>query len=295
MSEETAKADLRDYHRGYAADLKPDPRDNIYRVPLDYESRISEPDPETYLDRLARRRDGAVPISVVPDVDRRSINRIVLQTIIRAIRETREIEILYRSPRFEAARRYRILPHALLHDGFCWSVRCYIRPETSAGHWGELVLDRIEEVFPQSWAGEPALIGGDAEWQAIVELELVPNPDLDDVVRLLIEQWYSMKQGSKVVQLRQCMLAYFLKRYHLEEPITLKAPHQAPLRLGNRGMAMELLPAGMRVPLEETEVSAPKLMRRLRQLSPEATEQAILERALEHLLAEVTEEPSEQS
>lgn len=291
VSEETAKADLRDYRRGYAPDLKPDPRDNIYRVSLDYEFRISAPDPEIYLDRLARRGDGAVPISIVPDVDRRPIDRIVLQTVIRAIRETCEIELLYQSPRSEAARRYRIFPHALMHDGFRWSVRCYIRPETGAGHWGELVLDRIDEVFLQSWAAEPALIGGDAEWQAIVEIELVPNPDLDEAARLLIEQQYGMKEGIKVVRVRQCMLTYFLKRYLLDEPITLKAPHQAPLRLRNRRMATELLPPGMRVPLQQTEASAPGQMRRLRELFPEAGEQAILERALACLLAEAAQEP----
>ena len=43
------------------------------------------------------------------------------------------------------------------------------------------------------------------------------------------------------MSVRQCMLAYFLKRYQLEEPATLKAPHQAPLHLRNREMAKELM------------------------------------------------------
>jgi Fic family protein len=41
VSEETAKADLRDYRRGYARDLEPDRRDNIYRVPIDFVPRIT--------------------------------------------------------------------------------------------------------------------------------------------------------------------------------------------------------------------------------------------------------------
>ena len=41
-------------------------------------------------------------------------------------------------------------------------------------------------------------------------------PDLDAAGRALIEEQYGMKGGSKIVRVRQCMLAYFLKRYHLE-------------------------------------------------------------------------------
>jgi hypothetical protein len=286
VSEETAKLDLRDYRRGYASDLKPDSRDNIYRVPIDFIPRLSDPDPEGYLDGLARRRIAALPVATVPDVDRRPIDRIVLQSVVRAIRQAMEIEVFYRSARAEAARSYRVFPHALLHDGFRWSARCYMRRETG-GHWGEMVLDRIEDVSAHSWPAEPALIGGDAEWHSIVELELVPNPGLDAAARSAIEEQYGMTADTKHVSVRQCMLAYFLKRYQLEEPTTLKAPHQAPLHLLNRAMATELLPPGMRVPLEETEAAAARLMRCLQELLPEDSEQAIMERALKHLLVEV--------
>jgi hypothetical protein len=289
VSEETAKADLRDYRRGYARDLEPDRRDNIYRVPIDFVPRISNPDPNSYLDLLARRRIPDPPVAVVPDVDRRSIDRTILQSVLRGIRETREIEIFYRSPRAEVSRPYRIFPHALLHDGFRWSVRCYIRRETN-GHWGEMVLDRIEEVAGETWPAEASLLGGDEEWRTIIELELVPNSGLDAAGRSLIEEQYGMQNGCKVVAVRHCMLAYFLKRYQLDEPTTLRAPHQAPLGLRNRAMATELMPAGMRVPLEASDAVAPKLMQRLRHLLPGCNEQLILERALARLLFELAGE-----
>jgi len=288
VSEETAKADLRDYRRGYARDLKPDRSDHIYRVSIDFVPCISNPDPESYLDRLARRRTPDLPVAMVPDVDRRSIDRTILQSVVRAIRETREIEIFYRSPRAEVSRRYRIFPHALLHDGFRWSVRCYIRRETD-GHWGEMVLDRIDEVAGETWPAEASLLGGDEEWRTIIELELAPNSGLDAAGRSLIEEQYGMQNGCKVVAVRRCMLAYFLKRYQLEEPTTLKAPHQAPLGLRNRAMATELMPAGMRVPLAKSEAAAPKLMQRLRHLLPGRSEQLILERALASLLSELAD------
>lgn len=278
VSEETAKTDLRDYRKHYAPDLPRDRRDNVYRVGLDFTPRISKPDAESYLDQLSRSGMGP-PIDRVPDVERRIIHHIILQNVLRAIREENEIEILYRSPRADEAKAYRIYPHALLHDGFRWSVRCYVRRE-GGGHWGEMVLDRIEEVFDRNWPVEPSLIGGDEEWRTIVELEIIPNPGLDPALRSLIEQQYAMTDGRKIVRVRRCMLAYFLKRYQLEEPTTLKAPHQAPLALRNWSFAMSLVPAGMRVPLPESQAAAPRLIQALRDRLPSLTEQEILERAL---------------
>jgi hypothetical protein len=83
VSEETAKADLRAYRR-LMPDLKPDRRDNIYRVPIDFAPSLSKPVPETYLNRLARRGTAAVPVATVPDVDRRPIDRTVLQSVVRS-------------------------------------------------------------------------------------------------------------------------------------------------------------------------------------------------------------------
>jgi hypothetical protein len=83
VSEETAKTDLRAYRR-LMPDLKPDRRDNIYRVPIDFAPSLSKPVPETYLNRLARRGTAAVPVATVPDVDRRPIDRTVLQSVVRS-------------------------------------------------------------------------------------------------------------------------------------------------------------------------------------------------------------------
>jgi hypothetical protein len=48
----------------------------------------------------------------------------------------------------------------------------------------------------------------------------------------------------------------------------------------------------MQVPLEETDAPAPKLMRQLKDLFPELSEQSILERALGRLLQDGTKKIS---
>jgi hypothetical protein len=283
VSEETAKTDIRDYRRGFAQDVVRDPRDNVYRVPLDFTPRLKPPpDPERWLARLAGDAAPVVPVESVPEVERRTIDRTVLQSIVRAMHQGVEVFVHYRSAREPAARGRWIRPLAFLHDGFRWSVRCFQHRSAGGGFWGEMVLDRIEEVAAETRPADPALAGHDEGWD-LVELELCANPRLPSEHREGIEAQYGMTRGMRALSVRQCMLAYFLKRYQLDEPVTLKAPHQAPLALRDRSLA-DQVPDAMRVPLATSDAPAPRLMQALRARLPGISDQEILERALEALL-----------
>jgi hypothetical protein len=281
VSPETAKADLREYRRNFAPELVPDDQDNVYRVPIDFQPRIPLlPDPESYLEALQSRRDQEIPIDVVPDINRRRIEPVILQSVIRAIKSSEEILVYYRSARAHEAKPHWIYPHALTHDGFRWAARCYVYRGDKDGYWGEIVLDRIEEVAAETRPAPIENIGKDEGWRSIVEIEIVPNPGLDEHEKSLIEAQYGMTGGRKSIGVRQCQLVYFLKRYQLEEPVTLKAPHQAPIALRDRAMAKDQIPPAMHIPLADSATAAPFLMVALRQKLPDLTEQEILERAL---------------
>ncbi len=287
VSHDTAKADLKRYRLDLAPDLTPDEQDNIYRVPLDYEPRLGRAlDPEGYLTGLSARQPSDIPVDVVPDIDRKPIDPIVLQSILRCIKGSQELLVYYRSARWREAKPLWIYPHALTHDGFRWATRCYVHRNDEQGYWGDMVLDRIEEVTVDTRPAPAELIGKDDAWNDIVEIEIVPNPGLDAHERGLIEEQYGMTNGRKIVPVRQCQLVYFLKRYQLEEPITLKAPHQAPIVLRDRGMANGLVPVAMRVPLSDHEAEAPRLMRALTVRFPQLSAQQILEKGLTALLSE---------
>jgi hypothetical protein len=94
-----------------------------------------------------------------------------------------------------------------------------------------------------------------------------------------------MQNGVVEIEVRPCQVAYFLKRYQLEEPVSLKAPHQAPIVLLNRQEAVAAIPPGMRVPLDGLPAGAGRLMVAARSAYPALSEQQILELALEQLIA----------
>lgn len=286
VSLDTAKADLRRYRLELAPDMTPDDQDNVYRVTLDFEPRLlKQLDPHAYLTALIEREADEIRVDVVPDIDRRPIDPTVLQSVMRCTREAQEVLVYYRSARSREAKPFWIYPHALTHDGFRWAARCYMHRNEEQGYWGDMVLDRIEEVSAETRPAPAELIGKDEAWNAIVEIEIVPNPGLDEHERGLIEEQYGMTHGRKIVPVRQCQLVYFLKRYQLEEPITLKAPHQAPIVLRNREMANELVPVAMQVPLCDHDAEAPRLMQALTAQFPQLSAQQILEKGLAALLA----------
>ena len=287
VSVETAKADLKLYRQHYPKGLSRSVSTGALTAANDFEPVIArDPDPDSYLATLPAH--DAVPVALVPEIERRAVDQGVLRAVIRAIMARREIAVTYHTPRRAEATRIWILPHAFAHDGFRWAVRCWWDWPGGKGYWGEMVLDRLEAVTDER-AADPVRLGRDDQWNTVVEVELAANPGLDPRLRGEIEQQYSMTDGRVVVPVRQCLLVYFLKRHQIEEPVGLRAPHQAPLVLRNRDAVVALLPEGMRVPLANSDARAPRLMRELRARLPGLDEQAILERALDLLATSLAE------
>lgn len=295
VSEDTAKRDLKDY-RGLAPELHPDVRDNIYRVPLEFEPRMPpKPNAEIYLRSVAGELSddipvisgsqsfSEVPVDVTPLIIRRSVDPTVLQSLVRAIRGQQELRIFYASPSSDETKEIWVLPHAFVNDGFRWACRCWRYRTDVEGYWGEIVLDRIEEVAGETRPADQRRIGTDRDWNEFVTIRLAANPRLPALHRQRIEDQHKMVGGVLEVRLRRCQAVYFLKRHQLEEPITLKAPHQGPLHVLNRDEIVRSIPPLMRVPLEVSDDPVQQLMNELKHIHPRLTEQEIIEAGLRTL------------
>lgn len=267
VSVDTAKDDLRNYRDKYSPDLTQNPQTQIFEAPLGFTQRCSlKSDPEEYLSWLAggpifalpvpddaARKNWTGQIDVVPTLERRKIDSTCLQGVLRAIRSEKEIEIAYKSPHDREAKCFWVYPHALLSDSFRWSCRCW---RYDHERWGEIVLDRIEDVFDSDGKNDlrrPAdkdKIGKDADWHEYVDVELAPHPGLSPDTKQSIEDQYGMRDGVLLMPIRKALLIYFLKRYQLEEPETKsqKAPHQQPLIVKNRPAVTAAIPPHMRIP-----------------------------------------------
>lgn len=280
VREDTAKDDIKRYCKD-APEIKRDTISNIYKAPPDFRPKLEERiQAEEYLNWLAGgplflpkpnleknyRNYWKDKIETVPKMARNPINSTCLRKLIGAIRDGKEIEIVYKSPHQKKPKRLWIYPHAFSCDSFRWSCRCW---RYDYNRWGEVVLDRIEQTF--DFDGKKDLrrdppadklknekkskkekVANDQEWDNKIKVVLKPHPDLTVAAKEAIEKQYDMKNGELSIELRRSQVVYFLKRYQLEEPEgqSRKAPHQQPLVVKNRKEITDAIPKRMRIPPE---------------------------------------------
>ena len=260
ISEDTAQRDLRTYREGWAPHLKPSEADGVYRVDDSFETLIDPPDPEGWLFRMAGNKKAWLSpppgpdrleedpqVDVTPLIERRVIDPTCLKGLTRAIRSSEEVRLVYWSPHTSEPEDLWFYPHAFANDSFRWTCRGW---RYDHGRWGEIVLDRLIDVGERRTADTEKL-GKDDEWETPFEIRLGPNPDMTPDQIDAVRRQYDLEGDELVVALRKSQLVYFLKRYQLEEPVTHKAPHQAPLVVLNRKEVTRNLPPWKRVPPEE--------------------------------------------
>lgn len=188
----------------------------------DFKPLFHQADPDAYLQRLRARADGlsdaasswigSMPTTDMALTPHREVSADVLRAILKAIQEQQSVAVLYQSmneKRPEPEWR-RITPHALGHDGFRWHARAYCHID---GRFKDFLLPRL---FDASDFEAPGLdAADDARWQTQYELAIGPHPDLTKGQRAAVEKDYGMVDGQLVLQVREAMLFYVLKRLGL--------------------------------------------------------------------------------
>lgn len=135
----------------------------------------------------------------------------VLAVLTRAIHQGKAVRINYRSIESGQSQR-EIVPFVLVDNGLRWHVRGYCRKRQA---FIDFVITRIND--PKSIEGEPQekeTREADIQWNRIVEMEIVPHPNLPHPET--IEMDYGMKQGVLKVNVRAAVAGYVLRRWNVD-------------------------------------------------------------------------------
>lgn len=155
-----------------------------------------------------------------------------LAVVTRAIYRKHVLEVTYVS--LSSGRTSRqIVPHALVDNGQRWHVRAYDRANA---RFSDFVITRISKatVLDGDEPAEHERPEADEQWNRMVELTLVPHPQLAH--KGPVEADYEMKNGTLSVSCRAAVAGYALRRWGVDcsEGHRLD-PAEFQLALGNRG------------------------------------------------------------
>jgi hypothetical protein len=106
--------------------------------------------------------------------------------------------------------RRELSPHAFGYDGFRWHVRAYCHAREK---FLDFVIARILAIEVMETPGEAA--DDDEAWHRKLELVLSPNPSMPEASQRVIELDYGMANGQVIIECRQALLFYALKRLGL--------------------------------------------------------------------------------
>lgn len=172
----------------------------------------------------------------------------IAASITRCIYQSCKMIVQYGS--LSSGDRERTLsPVALVNDGLRWHVRCFAHEHKEFRDYN---LARFRTVMQ----GEPSevLLEEDKAWNTEVHLRLVPHPNSDHPETIRLD--YDFVGEEKCVALKICLVAYFIRRWHIDcSDEKLGNPKAQQLFLNNK---KELLEKGVSAWAFEPEMFLPK-------------------------------------
>lgn len=143
----------------------------------------------------------------VPDIN-------VLAGITSGIHQVRPVEIEYYSTSSGRTKR-TIVPFSLVSNGLRWHVRAFDR---KSEEFRDFVLTRMDSArLKENDVSPYERKEADNQWNRIVELELVPHPNPDNLAHPeTIARDFHMEQGILHLQVRAAVAGYLLRRWNVD-------------------------------------------------------------------------------
>lgn len=215
-----ASLDIARYLEIAPGNLEYDRKSRVYAATQAFKPVFPASNVQRYLNELLLRTTSSTdvegnllgwlpPVAAVP-VPTRQLDGGVLTALLQAIRESYALSVEYQSMSRPTPTIRTLTPTAIAHDGFRWHVRAFCHTRNA---FRDFVIARILKVAGTEPPG--AKLEDDVEWHNMLQLVLGAHPDLSTAARRAIEFDYGMDDGQAVIECRQALLFYELRRLGL--------------------------------------------------------------------------------
>ncbi|ACY51391.1 WYL domain-containing protein [Vibrio diabolicus] len=227
----------------YLVDVAPgnliyDKRLKGYKPSDSFVPKLTSGHADEYLHILSRSEDMAVTFAdlnmgfenttMVRPVTR-SISPEILRPLVQAIREKKRVDICYTSLKDGECSGRIISPHTLVCTPLRWHVRAYCE---HAGGFRDFVLSRIHgipDINEQATYDKHA----DELWITKVNVDIVPDPRLNEKQKKVIEKDYAMSDGVLSIATNASLIRYVLDAYSIDIHTQKSNPQGQQIVLGN--------------------------------------------------------------
>jgi len=239
IGRQQANKDLTSYRRGLSSgDLLYDAVAKHYYPSDQFVPTLTQGLASEYLQMAAQQSDvqqilGDLPVASakVEDIAAplREVPASLLRPIIRAMSESRLIDVDYVSLNNPDREGRIIVPHTLVWTGYRWHVRAWCEKNLD---FRDFVLSRFRgdaDLMGQSDYGE----SDDQDWQTRITLEIRPDNRLTPDQQEVIAHDYGMRSGQLSLRVRAKLAPYLLQLLNLNVGKQLDDPRAQQIVLAN--------------------------------------------------------------
>ena len=239
IGRQQANKDLTSYRRGLSSgDLLYDAVAKHYYPSDQFAPTLTQGLASEYLQMAAQQSDvqqilGDLPVASakveVIAAPLREVPASLLRPIIRAMSESRRIDVDYVSLNNPDREGRIIVPHTLVWTGYRWHVRAWCEKNLD---FRDFVLSRFRgdaDLMDQSGYGE----SDDQDWQTLITLEIRPDNRLTPDQQEVIAHDYGMRSGQLSLRVRAKLAPYLLQLLNLNVGKQLDDPRAQQIVLAN--------------------------------------------------------------
>ncbi|HHX8512073.1 TPA: helix-turn-helix transcriptional regulator [Vibrio diabolicus] len=209
-----------------------------YKPSDSFEPKLTSGHADEYLHILSRSEDMTVTFkeldmgfehSTMVRPVTRNISPEILRPLVQAIREKKRVDICYTSLKDGECSGRIISPHTLVCTPLRWHVRAYCE---HAGGFRDFVLSRIHgipDINEQATYDKHA----DELWITKVNVDIVPDPRLNEKQKKVIEKDYAMSDGVLSIATNASLIRYVLDAYSIDIHTQKSNPQGQQIVLGN--------------------------------------------------------------
>ena len=155
----------------------------------------------------------------------------VFAILHRAIRDGVGVVAKHSSMRDPTSRAKTFFPHALVEAGRRWHVRAFV---SGVDAFQDLALTRLSDVelidLPRPDVANPVR---DAAWTTLVDLRLVPHPDLTFEQKQMIRAEYFGRSTARVETVRAALVPYVIHELRAATDLMKQPPPEFQLHVSN--------------------------------------------------------------